>query len=65
MNLILTTTFGVLDPCDPEDEFTCGNGVCIDIGWKCDGDQDCVDAEDELQCSNSDLNVYWLSTSIT
>jgi len=41
-----------------EDEFKCGNGMCIDIDWKCDGDQDCVDAEDEIQCSNSDLNVY-------
>ena len=56
MKLILTTISGVLE-CD-EDEFKCGNGMCIDIDWMCDGDQDCVDAEDEIQCSNSDLNVY-------
>ena len=63
MKLLLTTISGILE-CD-EDEFKCGNGMCIDIDWKCDGDQDCVDAEDEIQCNNSDLNVYWLSTSFT
>ena len=56
MKLNLTTISGISE-CG-EDEFKCGNGMCIDIDWKCDGDQDCVDAEDEIQCSNSDLNVY-------
>ena len=44
--------------CDPIEEFTCGNGECIAIVLKCDGENDCNDGDDEIQCSNSDLLVY-------
>jgi len=37
--------------CDPNEEFTCGNGECIAIVWKCDGDNDCNDGTDEIQCA--------------
>ena len=47
-----------LDFCDPQEYFICANGECIDIDWKCDGENDCNDGDDETQCSNSELLVY-------
>merc|ERR1711944_397182 len=38
--------------CD-EEEFTCGNGECIDLEWKCDGENDCYGDEDEELCNDS------------
>ena len=35
--------------CD-QDEFTCGNGTCIQSTWRCDGDYDCSDQSDEEGC---------------
>ena len=34
-----------------EDEFTCGDGQCIDIKYRCDQVIDCRDKTDELDCS--------------
>ena len=34
-----------------KDEFTCGNGACIDIDSRCDNINDCVDRSDEAECS--------------
>ncbi|XP_077977099.1 uncharacterized protein LOC144432706 [Glandiceps talaboti] len=33
--------------CDQEDEYLCGNGVCIYVWEVCDGDNDCGDWSDE------------------
>lgn len=38
--------------CD-EDEFLCGTGHCIASTWRCDGDVDCTDLSDELNCANN------------
>lgn len=35
--------------CSPQ-HFTCHNNRCIDLKWKCDGDNDCGDSSDELGC---------------
>ncbi|KAG8430507.1 hypothetical protein GDO86_020474 [Hymenochirus boettgeri] len=31
------------------------NGECIPAFWHCDGDRDCLDGEDEVNCSNSNI----------
>ena len=39
-----------------ENEFTCGNGECIDLLKKCDVKIDCIDASDEQNCQILDIN---------
>ena len=48
-------------PCN-EDEFTCGNGDCINISWKCDGEVDCDDSDqsDEKDCSGKNFSYLLL-----
>uniref|UniRef100_A0A6I8N2Z1 CD320 molecule n=1 Tax=Ornithorhynchus anatinus TaxID=9258 RepID=A0A6I8N2Z1_ORNAN len=35
--------------CSPT-EYRCSTGVCIPLEWRCDGDTDCRDGADEVQC---------------
>ncbi|KAK2115690.1 hypothetical protein P7K49_006316 [Saguinus oedipus] len=37
--------------CSPTTEHRCGDGRCITMEWVCDGDHDCVDKSDEVNCS--------------
>ena len=36
--------------CGP-DYFICGNNLCISKSWRCDGDRDCADGQDEMNCT--------------
>jgi len=39
--------------CDNKTQFTCQNGRCVEAAWRCDGDNDCLDMSDELDCDHS------------
>jgi hypothetical protein len=44
-----------------EHEFQCTDGSCISLTWKCDLEHDCMDGSDEVNCSESDKSIQFLS----
>ena len=38
----------------PDDHFKCPGGRCIPLNWRCDGDPDCENAEDEPEDCKDD-----------
>ena len=37
--------------CNPDSEFTCASGGCINATWVCDTEEDCFDGSDEVNCT--------------
>ena len=49
--------FAIAESCTSE-EFTCTDGKCILRGWRCDGENDCLDGTDEKNCGKSHILVF-------
>lgn len=47
--LLQNKTLPVESRCDAN-QFRCNDGLCIPASWQCDGDKDCSDHTDELEC---------------
>lgn len=51
-NLIEKSLYMITGTCK-FDEFTCDNGECIPLIYKCDTLDDCADSSDELYCNDT------------
>lgn len=47
--ITVVSLIGTPSPCEPN-EFKCRNGRCALKLWRCDGDNDCEDNSDEIDC---------------
>ena len=62
MMTVLTYFISATHPKCDSGEYTCDNGDCINVSWRCDGDFDCADMSDEANCSK---NIFSLQKATT
>ncbi len=41
-------------------QFTCENGQCIPIEWRCDFERDCFGGEDEVNCGGKTIIYIYI-----
>jgi len=39
-------------------EYLCTDGQCINLDWRCDGDEDCDDKSDETNCRKKQFLLF-------
>lgn len=47
------------EPRCEDNQFRCNDGLCIPASWQCDGDKDCSDDSDELECIGESMGLGW------
>ena len=46
-------------------QFQCANSNCVPRRWRCDGDDDCGDMSDEVNCRKSLLHTFERSQGLS